>query len=137
VPHFRETEAFIRAREEPAHSQSNNNDKLGLLKGAQAIADFLGEPDIRKVYYWLESGFISAFKMGGVWVSTKDRIRHQFNTTPYVPTNDNGAEPEPTSALVERRPSHSRPQPGETENPPRGRGGARRTRRDMTHDNRN
>jgi hypothetical protein len=83
-----------------------------MLKGAQAIADFLGEPSLRRVYFWLEHGYISAFKMGGgktgIWVTTRDRIRHQFNTTSWSPPSKEDeseavdAEPAP-EALPPRR----------------------------------
>jgi hypothetical protein len=48
--------------------------------GAPAIAEILnlldenGEPDLRAVYYALESGHIDASKFGKIWTSTKRRL---------------------------------------------------------------
>jgi hypothetical protein len=106
----REQHALSACANDPIQGQGPepiSDDTLGLLKGAQAIADFLGEGDnIRNVYHWLESGFVDAFKMGGFWVSTKDRIRAQFNTTPrHVPSpkENSNAEPEPLPTERRRR----------------------------------
>ena len=51
---------------------------LGVLWGAQAIADFIERP-VRDVYYLLQQGHIDADKCGDLWVTTKDRLRRQFN----------------------------------------------------------
>jgi hypothetical protein len=148
-PHFRETEAFIRAHEEsappsnsamgswpercrgPPHAhQGDSDDTLGLLKGVAEIAAFLEEPNLRRVYFWLSRGYVSAFKLGGgktgIWVSTRDRIRRQFDTTSWSPpskedeSEDDSAEPEP-EAPAPRRPIRSRSAETEAPRPRRGR----------------
>jgi hypothetical protein len=109
-----ETEAAIRTHElEPGPLQSNDTLAGEILKGAQAIAAFLGEQDnLRNVYHWLETGQISAFKLAGAWVSTKRRLRDQFHKTQHVPKAKEGngeAEPElvppptPRPGQIERR----------------------------------
>jgi hypothetical protein len=48
--------------------------------GAPAIARILnlvdehGEPDLRRVYYVLEKGYIDATKIGASWCSTRRRL---------------------------------------------------------------
>jgi hypothetical protein len=117
VAHTLETEAAIRAHEEPARLQSNDNTLANdILMGAKEIAQFLGQQNnLRNVYHWLETAQVSAFKMAGVWVSTKTRLREQFHTTQHVPKakKGNGAEPE---APPPRRPIRSRPAQTENEN---------------------
>jgi len=55
------------------------NDNLGsdLLKGATAIADFLGEKP-RRVFYLCERGLIPAFKIGQRWHARKSTLRAHF-----------------------------------------------------------
>jgi hypothetical protein len=115
--HVLETEAAIRAHaEEPAQ-----HDTLGLLKGAQAIADFIDEP-VRNTYAWLEGGRLDAFKLGGIWATTKSRLVAQFAAIPrYVPPQNGNGRAEPESAPP-RRPIRSRPAEN-TEDAPRPLGG--------------
>jgi hypothetical protein len=49
-----------------------------LLIGANAIADELGL-DPRQTYYWLSKGYLDADKVGDLWISTRTRLRRQFN----------------------------------------------------------
>jgi hypothetical protein len=49
-----------------------------LLVGCTAIARELGF-DERKTYYWLSRGYLDATKMGDLWVTTRPRLRRQFN----------------------------------------------------------
>ena len=43
------------------------------LKGAKAIAEFLGE-DERRVFYMLEKNQIPGFKYGGLWNARKSTL---------------------------------------------------------------
>lgn len=43
------------------------------LKGAKAIADFMGE-DPRRIFYLLEQRLIPAFKLGGRWNARKSTL---------------------------------------------------------------
>jgi hypothetical protein len=59
-----------------------------ILRGAQAIGDFIGldeERERRRVYYLLQTGAIDATKEGTTWVSTKSRLRRQYNESRYQP----------------------------------------------------
>jgi hypothetical protein len=49
-----------------------------LLWGAQPIADFIGR-ELRDVYYLLQQKHLDADKCGDSWVTTKTRLRRQFN----------------------------------------------------------
>jgi hypothetical protein len=59
----------------------HDNDGDKLLTGAEEIGRDLGflYPDgsvnLKKTYHLLEKGFISASKLGGIWVSTRRRAR--------------------------------------------------------------
>lgn len=59
-------------------TEANYSDTLGVLWGAQAIADYIERP-VRDVYYLLQQDHIDADKCGDLWVTTKDRLRRQFN----------------------------------------------------------
>ena len=48
--------------------------KDDLLKGAERIADHMGE-DLRRTFYLLETGALPAFKMAGRWYCRKSKIR--------------------------------------------------------------
>ena len=48
--------------------------KDDLLKGAERIADHMGE-DLRRVYYMCEIKAIPAFKLAGRWYCRKSKIR--------------------------------------------------------------
>lgn len=56
----------------------DQSETLGVLWGAQAIADFIERP-VRDTYYLLQQNLIDADKVGDLWVTTKDRLRRQFN----------------------------------------------------------
>jgi Helix-turn-helix domain len=56
---------------------ANSDDRLDVLFGAQAIADYLGI-DRRTVYHSLERKLLPAGKMGKVWVTTRSRLRAFF-----------------------------------------------------------
>lgn len=70
----------------PAASQlqqsADNELAAEILRGAQAIAAFIGT-DIRKCFYGLEKGYIPGFKEGGVWISTKTRLRNHYNNAAF------------------------------------------------------
>ncbi len=58
------------------HSQ-HDDDFADLLRGAQAIADYLGQP-YRKTVYQLESKQLPAWKIGQQWHSTKPKLRSRL-----------------------------------------------------------
>ena len=49
-----------------------------LLRGAEAISDFIGE-SLRKTYYGLERGYIPAGKQGETWIGSKARLREHYS----------------------------------------------------------
>jgi hypothetical protein len=49
-----------------------------LLIGADAIAAEIGI-DVRKVYHWLQLGYLPASKMGALWTSTRSALRRHFS----------------------------------------------------------
>ncbi len=51
--------------------------KDDMLKGAKAIAEFLGE-DQRRVFYMLERKQIPGFKRGGLWNARKSTLVKQI-----------------------------------------------------------
>ncbi len=59
--------------------EANQSDTLAndILWGAQAIADEIGR-DVRDTYYLLQQGHVDADKCGDLWVTTKSRLRRQF-----------------------------------------------------------
>ena len=50
--------------------------KDDMLKGAKAIANFLGETE-RHVFYMLEKGQLAGFKRGGLWHARKTTLVKQ------------------------------------------------------------
>jgi hypothetical protein len=62
----------------PTQIEASQPETLGVLWGAQAIADFIGRP-VRDAYYLLQQGHIDADKCGDLWVTTKSRLRRQFD----------------------------------------------------------
>ena len=71
--------------------EANHSETLGVLWGAQAIADFIERP-VRDVYYLLQQGHLDADKCGDLWVTTKDRLRRQFNGEGAKANEDRSAE---------------------------------------------
>jgi hypothetical protein len=59
---------------------TDNSDTLAsdILRGAKAIAAFVGI-DIRQCFHKLEHGHLPALKEGGVWVTTRLRLRAHYN----------------------------------------------------------
>ena len=51
--------------------------KDDMLRGAKAIADFLGEEE-RRVFYMLERGQLHGFKRGGLWNARKSTLVKQI-----------------------------------------------------------
>ena len=51
-----------------------SDDFADLLRGAQAIADYIGE-SYRQTVYKLSTKQIPGWKVGAVWYSTKSKIR--------------------------------------------------------------
>jgi hypothetical protein len=52
-------------------------DRLDLLKGAAAIASYLGLTE-RQVYHYLEAGNLPAKKVGKVWIASPKKLREFF-----------------------------------------------------------
>ena len=51
-------------------------DEPEVVRGAEAIGHVINETDIRRVYYWLERGYVpGAFKMGALWCLSVRRYR--------------------------------------------------------------
>jgi hypothetical protein len=82
------------------------------LRGVDAIAAFIGEHPAT-VYRWLQLGWLDAWKLGNLWVSTKSRLIRQFDEQRFVPPADKSANtasnpttgpgPEPPPAPIRRR----------------------------------
>jgi hypothetical protein len=47
------------------------------LSGAEAIAEFIGEP-LRRTFHLLETRQIPAGKIGGKWVASKTAVREHY-----------------------------------------------------------
>jgi hypothetical protein len=94
-------------------SQTSNDDSLGILRGARAIAGYIdlrndaGEVDERAAYYLLERGLLPAFKEGSVWTTTKARLREHYNTPALKPPKTSTEATEP-NAGTEAAPSPER-----------------------------
>jgi hypothetical protein len=68
-------------RAEPEANDNSYPLAAEILRGARNIANFIGK-DLRPTFYGLERGHIPGFKEGGVWTSTKSRLRaHYYDTT--------------------------------------------------------
>jgi hypothetical protein len=55
---------------------------------------------------------LPAFKMGGVWTSTKTRLRAHYNTAQYVPPSDDDESAEAPAAITappRRKPPSAKP----------------------------
>ena len=61
---------------------SNGHERLRLVFGAKAIAEFLDQP-VRRVHHLLEIGQLPAQKVGGFWVARCDQLAARF-TVPEV-----------------------------------------------------
>jgi hypothetical protein len=70
----------------------DQSETLGVLWGAQEIADFIERP-VRDVYYLLQQGHLDADKCGDLWVSTRSRLRRQF---------EGGAPPKPAAPAASK-----------------------------------
>jgi hypothetical protein len=53
-------------------------DKLDLLVGAEAIADYLNI-EVRQCFHWLARGYIPASKTGNIWTATRSALREHFS----------------------------------------------------------
>jgi hypothetical protein len=62
----------------PITAQSESKLADDLLVGCNAIAAELGF-DPRQTYYWLSRGYLDADKVGDLWISTRSRLRRQFD----------------------------------------------------------
>jgi hypothetical protein len=71
-----------------------------LLRGAEAIADFIGL-DTRDCFFHLQRGTIPAFKEGRTWVTTKSRLRRHYNESRFEPPPKPLAEAQPDVVVVE------------------------------------
>jgi len=76
-----------------------------VLRGAQAIADYIGL-DVRKCFYALERGHVPAIKEGSQWVTTRSRLRAHYNGNV-----DRASSPEPVArpTINQTSPSGSAP----------------------------
>jgi hypothetical protein len=61
------------------------------LRGAPAIGAFIGEDNLKVVYYELETGLIPAGKSGKVWVASKAVLRAHYRDLTSPPSRTNGA----------------------------------------------
>jgi len=59
-------------------SRSTENNPLGIVRGAAAIAAAIGVSS-RRAYWLLERGVLPAVKEGHVWTSTLDRLRRFYD----------------------------------------------------------
>jgi hypothetical protein len=55
-------------------SVQSNDDFSDLLRGAQAVADYIGK-NYRQTVYLLSTKQLPGWKVGAVWHSTKPKIR--------------------------------------------------------------
>jgi hypothetical protein len=67
----------------PAHATPSTNatapaNKLDLLVGAEAIADYLNI-DVRQCFHWLQNNYIPASKTGNIWTATRSALRAHFS----------------------------------------------------------
>lgn len=74
-------------------------DNLGVLWGAEAIANFVNLP-VERSYYLLQTGKIDADKIGDLWASTKARLRKQFGgENRFSPPAKAETEPTPKAKI--------------------------------------
>jgi len=71
--------------------QSESDQKLDILWGAQAIAEFLGTTE-RKVWYQADRGLLPVKRQGRLLTASKSALRKHFETP------DTTAPPAPTAA---------------------------------------
>jgi hypothetical protein len=94
--------------------QTSNDDSLGVLRGAKQIGAYVdlrdddGKVDERATYYLLEKGLLPAFKQGGIWITTKARLREHYNTLASKPPATSTKPSEP-NAGTEAAPPPPRP----------------------------
>jgi hypothetical protein len=76
-----------------------------LLKGAQAIADYIGD-DVRDTFYGLQKGYLPARKHGHHWISSKSALRRHFaigDTALVKKSNAAGGDTTPPSSPPPKR----------------------------------
>ena len=61
-------------KESAVHPQHSDDDFADLLRGAQAIADYIQRP-YRQTVYLLETKQLPAWKIAKQWHSTKSKLR--------------------------------------------------------------
>jgi hypothetical protein len=66
------------------------HDSIGgdLLRGAQAIADFVGLK-LRDAFDKLEKGYLPATKEGHLWVASKSALRAHYRVPPIISSDTN------------------------------------------------
>lgn len=58
-----------------------------ILRGVGEIAEFIGEKNHKKVYYWLSRGMLPAGKLAGSWTASRVVLRqHYERLTSGAPT---------------------------------------------------
>jgi len=83
---------------------TENSDTIAsdVLRGAKQIGEFIGLKE-KDAFHHLERGHVPAFKMGGIWTSTKTRLRAHYNTAQYVPPDEDQRDTEHDQPIVPRR----------------------------------
>ena len=87
---------------------SNTTTSLGgdLLRGAKEIADYIGEPNPKKIYHYAAKHYLPIGRMGALLVASKKRLREHLDRL----TADSPEEPQlPTHPrIIRRRPANMR-----------------------------
>jgi hypothetical protein len=50
-----------------------------LLRGAKAIASFIGEPDEKRIYYLAECGYLPIGREGAILIASKTALRAHYH----------------------------------------------------------
>jgi hypothetical protein len=88
--------------------EPNDNIAKDRLRGAQAIADFIGE-NLSITYHGLENGFVPATKQGRIWIGSKAVLQEHFRKPTNLPppaTSPPTADTSPPAPVM-RRPTRS------------------------------
>ena len=73
-----------------------------LLKGATAIADFVGLPDSRPVYHWADLSDVPVFRVGGSIYARGSELRTFFSWQAHSPTKSAKARDGDKSVIIEK-----------------------------------
>jgi hypothetical protein len=85
--------------------QSESDQKLDILWGAQAIAEFLGTTE-RKVWYQADRGLLPVKRQGRLLTASRSALRKHF-ATPDAATTAAPAEPSPPLQHAEQQPANT------------------------------